>query len=222
MKMINTAENITFAAADEARLICAQAYNIPLAPFFRNRLEQRLVDENIEISALKVDRFHYLYKSFESDGIVSFRIYNWMSTGLPLGMLEGLEMTQQFRCRGFIGRTIEGTPFPFDDMEKDSLADLVWVFPNDGEKYHTKSCAIVSSYPVQMIMNSEIRNKYAPCDKCGSKVAENGTQVYCFQAYGESYHLFACPSVDKYVISIEKNQAEARGYKPCLKCGGVE
>lgn len=222
IRMIATGENITFAVADEARLASKYAYNIPVAPLFTNHLETRIIDENAAASSVKVAGFQYLYHSEENDGLISFRLNYWLSTGLPLGMIDGIEMTQQYRCRGFIGRTADGTPISFDEMETDASASMVWVFPDGGKKYHSRSCSFVASYPAQMILNQELRNKYEPCEKCATGSIENGTQVYCFQEYGESYHRLSCPTIDKYVISMEKSQAEARGYTPCLKCGGIE
>jgi hypothetical protein len=222
IRMIATAENITFAATDEARLAAGYAYNIPMAPFFPSNLENRIIDENPDTSHVDVGEFRYLYQSREADGLISFRLNYWIGTGLPLGMIDGMDVSQQYRCRGFIGRTAEGTPISFDEMEQNSLAIMVWLFPEGGKKYHRRSCTFVSSYPIQIILNQEIRKRYEPCPKCGSADAEDGTLVCCFQAYGEAYHLQSCPTVDKYVISMEKNQAEARGYTPCLKCGGIE
>ena len=105
-------------------------------------------------------------------------------------------------------------------MERNDNADMVWVFPDEGTKYHEKSCSIVSSYPVQLILNEEIRKRYKACEICHADDASSGTQVYCFLEYGKTYHLISCPSVDKYVVSMEKQQAVDRGYTPCLKCGG--
>jgi hypothetical protein len=220
VRMISTGENITFAAVDEARLASKYAYNIPVAPLFSNRLESRIIDENVSASSIRVTGFHYLYNSDENDGLISFRLNYWLDPGLPLGMTDGIGMTQQYRCRGFIGRSADGTPVSFDEMETVAAASMVWVFPEGGKRYHTRSCTFVASYPAQMILNQELRNKYAPCEKCETESIENGTQVYCFQEYGESYHRLSCPTIDKYIIAIEKNQAEARGYTPCLKCGG--
>ena len=222
IKMIATAENIVFSATDEARLMAGYAYNIPIAPLFPNRLEGRIQDENVEISAVEIQNFRYLYQSQESDGLISFQLNYWIETGLPLGFIDGMDVSQEYLCRGFIGRTAQGIPISFDEMEKNTLAAMVWLFPEGGKRYHTKSCSFVSSYPIQTVLNGEIRNRYEPCAKCGSAATENGTLVCCYQAYGEAYHLLACPTVDKYIISMEKNQAESRGYTPCLKCGGVE
>jgi hypothetical protein len=222
IRMISAAENISFAATDEARLAAGYAYNIPIAPLFSNKLQTRLVDENRDISSVEVQEFRYLYPSGNYDGLISFRVNYWIGTGLPLGMIEGMEVSQHYRCRGFIGRTEQGSPLGFDEMERNLSAYIVWVFPDGGKKYHTKSCTFVASYPIQIVLNEEIRNRYEPCPKCGSGDSKNGSLVCCFPTYGEAYHLQSCPTVDKYIISMEQNQAEARGYTPCLKCGGVE
>lgn len=222
IRMIGTAENITFAATDEARLASGYAYHIPVSPFFVGNLQNRVIFENPDASYVEVDDFCYLYQSRGVDGLISFRLNYWIETGLPLGMIDGMEVSQQFRCRGFIGRTAQGTPISFDEMETNSSAIMVWLFPEGGERYHIKSCTFVSSYPVQIILNQEVRRSYEPCPKCRSDDAKNGTLVCCFQAYGEAYHLQSCSTVNKYVITMEKNQAEARGYTPCLKCGGIE
>jgi hypothetical protein len=222
IRMIATAENISFAATDEARLAAAFAYHIPIAPFFPSKLQNRIIDENPDTPFVEVGEFRYLYHSSDTDGVISFQLDYWIETGLPLGMINGMDVSQQYRCRGFIGRTAEGTAISFDEMEENSSAIMVWLFPNGGKKYHTKSCTFVSSYPIQTILNQEIRKRYEPCPKCGSVDAEDGTIVCCFQTYGEAYHLQSCQTVDKYVISMERYQAEARGYTPCLKCGGIE
>lgn len=222
IRMIATAENMTFSATDEARIAAGLAYNLPYPPLFSKSLQNRIIDENQDAMSVEVAGFRYLYQSLEHDGLISFRLKYWIGTGLPLGMIDGLEVSQQYRCRGFIGRTVQGTPTSFEEMEKNTTATMVYLFPDGGERYHTKSCPFISSYPIQVVLNQKIRSSYDPCPKCGSADITNGSMVFCFQSYGEAYHLHTCPTVDKYVISMEKNQAEARGYTPCLKCGGVE
>lgn len=222
IKMIATAENITFSSTDEARLVAGYAYNIPIAPLFTNGLRDRIQDENIDISDVEINKFRYLYHSQDSDGLISFRLDYWIETGLPLGFIDGMDVSQLFRFRGFIGRTTQGIPISFDEMEKNTSATMVWVFPEEGKRYHEKACSFVASYPIQTVLNEAIRKQYEPCSKCGSSATENGTLICCYQAYGEAYHLLSCPTVDKYIISMEIDQAESRGYTPCLKCGGVQ
>jgi hypothetical protein len=222
IRMISAAENITFAATDEARLAAGAAYNLPIAPFFVGNLQNRIIDENPDTSSVEVREFHYLYQSLDNDGLISFRLNYWIDTGLPLGLIDGMDVSQNYQLRGFVGRTAQGSPISFDEMETNTSANMVWLFPKGGERYHTRSCTFVSSYPIQTVLNENIRKRYEPCPKCGAADAGSGSVVFCFQDYGEAYHLQSCPTIDKYVISIEKNQAEARGYTPCLKCGGIE
>ncbi len=222
MRMISTAENIAFAATDEARLIAMTAYNLPLAPLFSDGLERRIMDENKVVAIADINNFYYLYPWAQKDGLISFRVDALIENGMPLEMIEGFPVEQRFRCRGFIGRTASGTPMTFEEMEKDADSTLVWLFPEGGERYHSKSCTFVSSYPIRMILNPDIKKHYDSCPKCDSATVGIGMQIYCFPEYGESYHVRDCPMVDKYIISMEKEQAESRGYTPCLKCGGVE
>lgn len=222
IRMIETSENITFAATDEMRVAAASAYNMPVSIFFEQHLENRLIAENDEASKIDVSEFRYLHQTDDIDGLISFQTDYWVGTGLPLGMIDGSAFSQRLMCRGFIGRTIEGKPISFDEMETDGQGSLVWLFPVGGTKYHVRSCPFVSSYPVQAMLTAAIKENFDPCQKCGSQNAEIGSQVYCFQSYGENYHVEGCPAVEKYVVSMEKEQAEARGYTPCQKCGGAE
>ena len=132
MRMISTAENIAFAATDEARLIAMTAYNLPLAPLFSDGLERRIMDENKVVAIADINNFYYLYPWAQKDGLISFRVDALIENGMPLEMIEGFPVEQRFRCRGFIGRTVSGTPMTFEEMEKDADSTLVWLFPEGG------------------------------------------------------------------------------------------
>jgi len=222
IKIIFADENIGFAASDEARVLGEEAYNIPIAPFFKNNLEKRILKENKHAAAVKVKYFSYLYSQDGVDGLISFQVTCWMESGLPLGMKRGMELKENIKCRGFIGRTAASQPFTFDEMEKNDQSNIVWIFPDGGERYHQNDCTYISSYPLQMVLNESLRSQYKPCDVCHPESMKDGSLVYCFVHYGEVYHMESCPTIDKYVISMEKTQAEDRGYTPCFKCGGTE
>ena len=46
-----------------------------------------------------------------------------------------------------------------------------------------------------------------------------GAVVYYFR-YGEAYHEAGCSTIEKYVVNMDRRDAEKRGYLPCSKCGG--
>lgn len=222
LKIIFADENLVFSAVDEARAICEEAYNIPAAPLFVGHLENRMLDENRYAESVEIRNFGYLYQQDGIDGLISFRWYAWLKTDLPLNFKKGIKLQETVKCRGFVGRREAGQPLPFDEMEKDTQSSLVWVFPVGGKRYHQKSCTFISSYPVQTVLNGKVRKEYQPCDLCHPEKIKDGGLVYCFSHYGEVYHLESCPTIDKYVVSMERSQAEERCYTPCYKCGGME
>ena len=162
IKIIFADENIGFAASDEARVLGEEAYNIPIAPFFKNNLEKRILKENKHAAAVKVKYFSYLYSQDGVDGLISFQVTCWMESGLPLGMKRGMELKENIKCRGFIGRTAASQPFTFDEMEKNDQSNIVWIFPDGGERYHQNDCTYISSYPLQMVLNESLRSQYKP------------------------------------------------------------
>ena len=95
----------------------------------------------------------------------------------------------------------------------------VYIFPNAGKKYHKRNCTYVNSYYSRVKLTPEIQRKYRTCTLCKSKNAKLGDMVYCFE-YGDDYHLRNCPTIDKFVIEIDIEDARGKGYTPCSKCGG--
>ena len=92
IKLIGTAENITFAATDESRMIAALSYNVPAAPFFASRLETRIMEENDKVAMADVTGFRYLVPTLSGDARISFAVTSWIETGLPLGMIDGIQL----------------------------------------------------------------------------------------------------------------------------------
>jgi len=221
IKVYGCNENVIHAAADESRDAASRAYNISIAPFFEEKLESRIMSENKDITWADVKRFRYLHEKDGLNGLISFDVDYRVDVKLPLKLKEGFDGKERVRSRGFIGYSARNGPMPFADMEKELDSRTVWVFPYSGIRYHKESCSHIASYPRQMIKNDNVTGSYSPCRLCHPENIRNGNLVYCFMTSGYAYHKGDCKMVDKYVISMEKYQAEERGYTPCLKCGGV-
>ncbi|MCR5481518.1 MAG: hypothetical protein K6F52_01870 [Clostridia bacterium] len=144
---------------------------------------------------------------------LSFRI----RLGLPLGICDSFGYSGSVVYRGFVGVEGRNVPASRSEFEEDKDSETVWVFPKAGSRYHREDCSFIKVYPRQVLLTSAVKRKYKPCPNCNPG-RNNGTTVYCFPAAGKAYHTGKCPSVDKYVISMEKEEAEARGYTACLKC----
>jgi hypothetical protein len=219
IKFMAVQEGIFHSFADEARVLCAEASFNPLdAPLFEPKLADRIYDENgNSVSDVNIEHFLYLYPARGLSGLISMDLSYKVNVKLPILFFEKLPVSESLLFRGFIGKKEYNVPMPFSEMEKEKKSELVWVFPRAGGKYHSENCTYISSEPKQTVMSAQIRRKYSRCSICSSGTLENGRLVYCFKT-GSSYHTGACPIVDKYVISIEKEEATKDGYTACSKC----
>lgn len=220
IRMVAASEGILHAGVDEARRLCFYAADLPWDPFFPGRLEERVAKETPSLDQVEVNRFWYLYQSGNYDSQISFRVDYRLRTRLPLGFLDAPEGSIDVLARGFVGRSTAGEALGFEAMERDADGNLVYVFPRDGERYHSADCRIIASYYRQAFLTEVMEKTLDPCSECLPEGGRTGMQVYYFPAYGECYHLGSCPAVKKYVVEMDKTQAEYRGYRPCLICGG--
>ncbi len=221
IKFLSVQEAVFHSFTDEARIISAESGINPLsAPLFEPKLKDRIYDENGDlVSNVDVDRFLYLYPSHGMTGMISMDLNYNVNIKLPIPFYDKLPVSESLLFRGFIGKEEVLDPLSFEEMEKEKSSDLVWIFPRAGGRYHGENCTYIKSEPRQMIMSRQIRRKYDSCGICDSYHLLDGSLVYCFKT-GNSYHTGSCPIVDKYVISIEKDDAIRKGYTPCSKCGG--
>ena len=122
--------------------------------------------------------------------------------------------------RGLIGSRNQVNPTGFDELEKEKPSSKVWIFPTEGKRYHKRDCPYIAVLPTEAVLTEGIKRKYQSCPICESKNREIGSLIYYFEKTGKAYHTGKCPTVEKYVIEIEKETAVKKGYLPCSKCGG--
>ena len=220
IKLMAVQETVFHSFADEARKLSSEAVIYPTVPFYEARLMDRLYDENPDdIYAIDLDHFRYLSNASGMNGIISMDLDYKVKIKLPIQFYNDLPISETLVFRGFIGSEEELDPMSFEEMETEKESDLVWIFPKAGGRYHKENCTYISSKPRQVRLSEHLKRKYKSCSICHSSKITNGNYVYCFPD-GEVYHKGNCPTVEKYVISIEKEEAIKRGYTPCSKCGG--
>lgn len=220
IKILSTAENITYAMIDETKRLASEAYGIKAAPQFPAQLEKRIRLENRGVSQIEINNFWYLYQDGKRNAVISLKANYRIEVKLPLALYDGIDLESSIKCRGFVGSKYKGTPMSFDEMERNGESDIVWVFPMWGKKYHGETCSFIKANAIQKVLTAEIKKEYRPCELCDSKNLPIGTFVYCFFKTGEVYHKGSCKTIEKYAVEIEKAEAVNQGYTPCSKCGG--
>jgi hypothetical protein len=139
---------------------------------------------------------------------------------LPAALIGAIPVSDTILCRAFVGANNADAPMSNADLEAEKDSRTVWIFPRAGTKYHGETCGYVAVYPKELSLGAGVRQRYAPCKLCDPGSLPAGRLVYCFQSAGKAFHRGDCSAVDRYVIPIELEEAEARGYTPCAKCGG--
>ncbi len=220
IKLYSTADHVAFALLDETEHLAAQAYGVKTAPFFRGKLEQRLEQENKNMDQIKATGLRYLYEDGNREGLIATGCQYRVRLSLPFDMGHEFEMESRVRCRGFIGKRSQGEPMGFDEMEKNGDGKLVWVFPSWGKRFHSETCRYVKAHARQLVLTRRLKSQYKGCELCQSEDLPMGVYVYCFPDAGRAYHKKTCSMIEKYTIEMEKEDAEAKGYQACSKCGG--
>ncbi len=219
MKIYAMDENVTHAMCDEGHRLAENAYVTRIAPDFPSRLEQRVREENPGIDEEIVTRFRYLYRTRGVSDLILIENTYVAYVRLPAAFTGPATRTRRVLIRGFTGAETERRGASYTSLEEDEESVTVWVFPRYGERYHDENCPYIKVDARQRTLNSSIRNKYSPCANCRPGDLANGALVYVFPS-GGSYHRGTCPSVDRYVVGMEKDEAIERGYTACSKCGG--
>lgn len=187
---------------------------------FANRMTSKLkLDEQNNINSFSINEFKSMYRENQIEDLFRIELSFELENKLNKIFFEDFISNQVLVIRAWTGKSNIGNPYPFKDMQKKILSNIVYVYPRSGEKYHLLNCSYIQSYPTETVLTSQIRTKYDRCKICNPTNKIDGELVYIFR-YGKDYHLGSCQLVNKYIISIDKTQAENEGYLKCNKCNG--
>lgn len=217
MKAAAIEEGVGFTAMNEGRRLAMTAYHMELNPLFPSTLTYKIAEAGEDIKNVRVKNYRYLYTSHGIDQLIHFSVTYEADARLPF-YAAAVSPQLDFTLRAFRGLDSSGNA-SYEALEQEEESVEVWVFPKYGERYHTEDCGVIKVYPTQRILGTQVRRNYDECKMCKSKNIPDGGRVYCFSV-GGSYHSGKCATVDKYVIAMEREDAQSRGYTPCMKCGG--
>ncbi len=199
--------------------ISSIAVNITGAGTFSARLSDGLKQRGVDSSAMKVKSFASGVSKFGYTHLMCADTQYCMKLGLPAGPVNELYLKNTVYYRAWDGEDFSSDVFSFDRMKADENGDVVYVFPDSGEKYHNEGCRYVNSYAISKTASNSVFDEYAPCPLCMKGGATYGQTVYVFK-YGACYHSSECSSVTKYTIEMDHDDALKKGYCGCSICGG--
>jgi hypothetical protein len=227
IRMVSVSENITHAMTDELALVAAEGNMSEHTFTFERSLKERVNEEN-ENDTNAADVAPYKYRVTNSS-VMSGKTYDniigaGVTSDVNLGFANAFGLKANIStaaiCRAFTGTLAESEHMPFSELEDNGNGAMVWVFPRAGEKYHSGSCSVIKNNPKEVLLTQSVRTSYTPCELCKPNEASNGTLIYLFSSAGTAYHKGDCFIVERFVISIDKDEATQKGFTACAKCGG--
>ena len=218
IKVSVATENIMHVMTDEARKLSMYSYNVKSGVLFENNLTTRILDENKDIDSTYVESFRYLFEHSGKEDLISVRVSSEIKIKLPIIFREKVEISDTLLFRAFTGREFIPEYIDYEKFEEEIDERIVWVFPTAGTRYHEEWCGYINVAARQGSLSADIIKNYKPCTLCGARELTHGSVIYYFSSSGEVYHKGSCFIVDRYVISMDEQDAIGKGYSPCSRC----
>ncbi len=211
-------ENINYILCDEVEILQQRALYLPTGTASKDSIESRVRETNL-MENFSVERLSFKYSDLYGRDLIKIKAVGTLSPQNIFDWDSNVNFSETIMARGYTGTKERINPLGEDEFNKVENYEAVYVFPTGGIKYHKKNCTYVNSYPSRTVLTESVKRKYQGCRLCEGYKAAAGQMVYCFE-YGGAYHFRNCPTINKYVIEIDKQDAIEKGYLPCLKCGG--
>lgn len=212
---ISASEQALFDVTDEMRLesvksaIRENPYVLPA------KITGRVYLENHNIDQFYITSFQYLYEKNSIKDLISLQYAIVCDGNDILNIFDEAALKGKITARAFTGAVHHTAP-----KNEETTAKEVFIFPEWGNRYHHENCTFIRTNCRMEYLSQKIKQSYKPCELCNAKSAQIGSPVFCFQQYGEVYHLAECKTVERYYVAIKQNHAEQQGYSPCQKCNG--
>ncbi len=215
---IGACENAVFAACDEIRAEAVRACAVRSPLVCPAAVTYRMNTENMILKAGYVRDFDYMYAEDGIEDLIYIKAGLSSFAKNPAGGLSFLSGEFAVRGRAFTGA--DGGDADKEAFTRNENGRRVFIFPKRGEKYHNRGCPFLNPACEMNYLNGALRRRFKACPNCRSGDMSDGEAVFCFYREGRSYHRSSCSTVEKYYVSIDEQDAIAKGYTACGTCGG--
>ena len=162
----------------------------------------------------------YSYSDGRHTDLNSFRLSAEIRLPLPLGFGRVFSYEERIKYRDFTGLKYTRPALGSEGLECSADSAAVRIFPQYGTKYHSEDCTYVKAAVHSCILTNALKRRYSPCGMCGSGNLPAGSIVFCFYGNDTCYHRGSCRCIKRHTITVDRGEAESKGYTPCSKCGG--
>ena len=193
-----TKESIYHSASEELRYSMIASYSVRDEIALPIRLEHRLKEEHKgDKVTMYVKGFYVDSNEGDTNDLIKFFVYHKTDLNFPLSFGRTHDGIYKFAGRKFTGDNMKKKSLGFEALESVGERNIVYVFPQSGEKYHQEQCRYLIPQTDQVALSPMVMIRYKPCNLCKHMRTGFGNTVYIFPEYGNAYHYRDCPTVKK-------------------------
>ena len=217
---ISKAERVVFQTSDEMRLECIKSVylknpiGLPARTMLRCRKSDKAIKNFFAYSTI------YCGSSAHMDEMINLKWNTDVIQPTLADLFDNISLNGKLIGRSFAGYQRAHNPTDRSVFEDNMDSRPVYIFPNEGSKYHGENCRILKSAAKVNVLTRSFRKKHKPCKLCKAKTIQLSEYVYTFNNGDVRYHRASCNLVKRRYIKIDLSIAEKRGYEPCKICGG--
>ena len=219
---ISKAERVVYQSCDEMRLECMKSVYIKNPLALPSRTMLRCSESDKAIKNFYAYSTIYRSNSDHMDEMINLKWHTNVIQPTLIGLFDNISLSGKMIGRSFVGYERSHAPTDRSKFEETLESKPVYIFPNEGSKYHGKNCRVLKYAAEVSVLTRSFKKKHKPCKLCKAKNIALSEYVYTFNNGDVRYHRASCNLVRKRYINIDISIAKKRGYQPCKICGGQD
>lgn len=214
------AERVVYQASDEMRAECISSAFVKSRVLLPGRTIARV--EGSDTSVKDFIAYSYIYRQplGHMDEMINLNWHCQVKQASLAGIFDNIKLEGRMVGRAFVGTEKQRSPCDRSVFEDNQDSIPVYIFPNEGRKFHNKDCHILTSNVKVEVLTKSFKRSHKPCRICRAKSIPLMNNVYVFKSGDGRYHKENCSIVKRRFIQMDKSIAEKRGYQRCKICGG--
>ena len=149
-------EDANYIMVTELRKGAIEAIGTKTQPLLPITIKERISDNHPIVKSQRVKEYGFRKTQDEMDELIYIKLELYFKSNNPMGFLSEARYDASLMTRAYVG--LQREEDPMSDAEfRNELADGVYVFPQDGKRYHNKTCSYVHAESKVVLLTDELR-----------------------------------------------------------------
>lgn len=215
------AERIVYQVSDEMRLECISSAFVQSEVLLPMKVTTRVESSDVAVRGFFAYSDIFRQSSGHMDEMISLHWRGRVKQPSLTGIFNDIRITGSVVGRAFVGAERSVSPGDRRMFESKQDSVPVFIFPNEGRKFHGRNCRMLTSNVSKAVLTERFKKSHKPCKICKAKSIPMMNNVYVFKSGDSRYHRESCSILKRRFIQMDMSIAVKRGYQRCKICGGV-